>query len=210
MKKILSLLLALTLVGCTATQAPTPTPEESKKPSSNVGCDVTSECEDGEKADMSAYKDFMDTDHVFRSITMQQGNELLESDKTFVLYYGFSTCPWCVELLPILNDVAKENGMAVEYVNVRPEGTDSTNDIRVDTNPDYVKLTEIVNDYLPVNDEGVKRLSVPFVFFVKDGEIVETHIGTLDSHDAKERVMNDEEKAELTQIMIDNFQKMKK
>lgn len=210
MKKIVCLLLALLLVGCATTPAPTPTPEETGKPSSNVGCDVTSQCEEGEKADMSAYENFMDTDHVFRSISMQEGNELLESDKTFVLYYGFSTCPWCIELLPILNDVAKENEYAVHYVNVRPEGTDSSFDIRVDTNPDYVKLTEIVSDYLPVNDEGVKRLSVPFVFFVKDGEIVETHIGTLDTHDAKERVMTEDEKAELTTILQEDFQKMKK
>lgn len=210
MKKISCLLLALLLVGCSSSPSPTPTPSATSSTGANIGCDVTSKCEEGEKADMSAYKDFMDSDHVFRSITMQEGNELLESDKTFVLYYGFSTCPWCIELLPILNDVAKENGYAVHYVNVRPEGTDSSFDIRVDTNPDYVKLTEIVSDYLPVNDEGVKRLSVPFVFFVKDGKIVDTHIGTLDTHDAKERKMTDEEKAELTQIIQDDFQKMKK
>lgn len=209
MKKLICLFSSLLLlVGCTSTTAPTPTPEETDKPTANVGCDVTSECEKWEKADMSAYENFMDSDHVFLSIDMATGNELLQSDGTSVIYYGFATCPWCVELLPILNDVAKENGMNVEYVNVRPEGTDSSFDIRLDTNPDYVKLKELVSDYLPVNDEGVKRLSVPFVFFVSNGEIIDTHIGTLDSHDAKERLMTEEEKTILRNEISEKFEKI--
>lgn len=207
MKKLLSLCLVLVLSGCTPSPAQsTPT----STTSSNTGCDITVECDVvGEKADMSAYKDFMDSDHVFNEITMAQGNELLQSEKTFVLYYGFSTCPWCIEVLPILNDVAKKNGMAVEYVNVRPGGTDSTFDIRVDTNPDYVKLVELTNDYLTVNDEGVKRLFVPFVFFIKDGEIVASHQDTFPEHNAHERKMTADEVNRLTAIYDDGFKALK-
>lgn len=204
MKKLLSLLLVLVLTGCQQATPPTSTASTSN------GCDITVECDViGEKADMSAYEDFMDTDHVFKEITMAQGNELLQSDKTFVLYYGFSTCPWCVEVLPILNDVAKENGMEVEYVNVRPTGTDSTNDIRVDTNPDYVQLVELTKEYLSTTDEGVKRLYVPFVFFVKDGEIVASHQDTFPEHDAHERKMTEDEVSRLTTIYDDGFKALK-
>lgn len=211
MKKLLGLCLALVLAGCTTaptTPSPTPSPSsEANKP----GCDISVECDvEGEKADMSAYQDFMDTDHAFKEITMAQGNELLQSNKTFVLYYGFSTCPWCIEVLPILNDIAKENGMSIEYVNVRPDGTDSANDIRVDTNPDYVKLVELTSEYLSENDEGAKRLYVPFVFFVKDGQIVATHEATFDEHDAHERKMTEDEVSRLTAIYEEGFANLKK
>lgn len=209
MRKIISLLFVLLLTGCTTiapVATPTPTSEASKP-----GCDISVDCDVvGEKADMTAYKDFMDTDHVYREITMAEGNQLLESDKTFVLYYGFSTCPWCIEVLPILNDVAKEYGMNVEYINVRPEGTDSSNDIRVDSNPDYVKTVELTSEFLSVNDEGAKRLYVPFVFFVKDGTIVAAHEATFPEHDAHERKMTEEEVQRLTKIYQEGFEKLKK
>ena len=52
------------------------------------------------------------------------------------------------------------------------------------------------------NDEGILTLYVPLVLVVKDGKVIDGHEGTLDSHDATERKMTDDEKKELTQIYI--------
>ena len=52
------------------------------------------------------------------------------------------------------------------------------------------------------NDEGILTLYVPLVLVVKDGKVIDGHEGTLDSHDATERKMTDNEKKELTQIYI--------
>lgn len=41
--------------------------------------------------------------------------------KSGVLYFGFSSCPWCKEAKPILKKVAKENEIDIQYVKVRDE-----------------------------------------------------------------------------------------
>lgn len=202
MKKILCLMLALCLFGCTKVESP--------NSSNQVGCDVTSECGEGEKADMSGYDNFLSTDHNYLEVEMSDINEMFNKDETFVAYFGFSTCPWCIEILPVLNTVAQENNMKVQYVNIRPGGTDKEFDIRVDTNEDYLEFVEIVKDTLGTTDEGIKRLFVPFVYFVKDGEIVAYREGTFDNHDAKERTMTNEEITELSEIYRAGFEKLKK
>lgn len=50
------------------------------------------------------------------------------------------------------------------------------------------------------NDEGVLTLYVPLVLVVKDGKVIDGHEGTLESHDATERKMTNDEKEQLTKI----------
>ena len=50
------------------------------------------------------------------------------------------------------------------------------------------------------NDEGILTLYVPLVLVIKKGKVIDGHEGTLDSHDATERKMTDDEKEELTKI----------
>ena len=49
--------------------------------------------------------------------------------------------------------------------------------------PGYDRLIERTKQYLGNNEEGDAYLYVPFVFFVKDGEIVFTHQNTVDGYD---------------------------
>lgn len=44
------------------------------------------------------------------------------------------------------------------------------------------------------NDEGILTLYVPLVLVVKNGKAIDGHEGTLESHDATERKMTDDEK----------------
>lgn len=50
------------------------------------------------------------------------------------------------------------------------------------------------------NDEGILTLYVPLVLVVKDGKVIDGHEGTLESHDATERKMTNDEKKQLTKI----------
>ena len=50
------------------------------------------------------------------------------------------------------------------------------------------------------NDESVLTLYVPLVLVVKNGKVIDGHEGTLESHDATERKMTNDEKKQLTKI----------
>lgn len=71
---------------------------------------------------------------------------------------------------------------------------------RLYTDEQKTQIQPYIQDYMSNNDEGVLTLYVPLVLVVKNGKIIDGHEGTLDSHDATERKMTDQEKEELTQI----------
>lgn len=50
------------------------------------------------------------------------------------------------------------------------------------------------------NDEGILTLYVPLVLVIKNGKVIDGHEGTLESHDATERKMTNDEKEQLTKI----------
>ncbi|MBE6108775.1 MAG: hypothetical protein E7192_09115 [Erysipelotrichaceae bacterium] len=208
MKKIIVLILAVMLMGCTSAPGQE-NPDSSDSPSSGShGCDVLSPCGD-DKADMSVYENFMDSDHVFVSTTMNEAVQAIENKQTFVLYAGFSTCPWCLEAMPILNEVAKEFDASVSYINTRPDHTRES-ELRKFDNPEYVQFVEAMSEVLSENEEGQKHMYVPFVFFIKEGEIVAWHEDTFPEHDAHERTMSEEEIERLTQIYRQGFETLLK
>ena len=59
--------------------------------------------------------------------------------------------------------------------------------------------------FLEEDDEGEKRMYVPYVFVIRDGKVISAHEGTVESHDAHERQMTDSEKIELTNTYQDMF-----
>ena len=104
MKKILLILLTLTLCAC---QAPT----KSTTSTSKKACDVTSEEEKCNEKD--------NTKTNFNEISFDEAIQYFTQEKSGVLYFGFSSCPWCKEAKPILKKVAKDNGIDIQYVKVR-------------------------------------------------------------------------------------------
>lgn len=62
------------------------------------------------------------------------------------------------------------------------------------------QFTPYIQEYMSENDEGVLTLYVPLVLVVKNGEVIDGHESTLDGHDATEREMTDDEKAQLKKI----------
>lgn len=195
MKKILILLLTLLCIGCSKNE------ENLDK---KHGCSVEEACgiDVQESADMSEYG--IDDEHVFVSISYNQVIELIKNEATAVIYIGRPSCPWCMDAVGVLNEVAKEYQSTVYYVFTRSDENQSD-----EGQASKERLMEYMQDYLDVNDEGKKALFIPDVLFIKEGKIVGNHIDTVDGYDANQRDMNEEEIEQLKSIYRSYFEKVK-
>jgi len=106
----------------------------------------------------------VEVDNVYKYKTAAEVTDLLEHG-TGIVYLGFPSCPWCQNYAKMLNALAKEKGIKeIYYYNIhddRENGTEA-----------YKKLVELLSDYLQTNNEGEKRIYVPNLTFVVDGEII--------------------------------------
>lgn len=84
---------------------------------------------------------------------------------TGIIYFGFPECPWCQAYVPMLDEVAKENGLdKIYYYNIYNDRKDNTEN--------YEKIVEKLDEYLTYDNEGNKRVYVPAVIGVLRGKIV--------------------------------------
>ena len=197
MKKIILCLLLLLCVSCAK--------EEETVSSLNQGCDDACSISAYEYADMSGYEGFESEKDVFVETDVKGMLEMLEDNKTFVIYFGFERCPWCIAALPSLYQAAVDNDSIVYYVDTRKdEGVSSNIEIA-----DYDLLVEAVGEYFELDDDDIPHLYTPYVFFVKEGKVVATHQGTFADHDATSTSLTAEQQAELTQIYNDYFALLK-
>ena len=189
---MLSLLSILLLTGCSV--------NEPKDKQNGCAFDSVDDCE-AQVDDVMSYQDFMASDNVFNELLMSDILLKIENKETFVVYFGFEQCPWCVEAIFVLDEVAKNNDSEVAYVNTRVDDID----LRNEDNSDYVQLEQYFKDYTAEDN----RIYVPYVAFIKEGEIVGVNEGTVDSHDAKQRVMTNEESEQLNSIYNELFESIK-
>ena len=152
-------------------------------------------------ADMSGYGIKSEQ---FLIMSLEDSYELLTTGKGFI-YYGFENCPWCKELIPILDVVAKEKNMEIYYVDVRPDG----DEIRSFENEAYGKIVDFTKEYLDLNEKGEFWLYVPQLFAFNNGKIVASHKGTLPNHNAPERSMTEAERDLLKEILIEFYSSVK-
>ncbi len=131
------------------------------------------------------------------------GKEVIDTftQETGIVYLGYSSCPWCRNIIEPLFEVAKENKIeTIYYVNVHDPKLDEVND----------ELKEILGDYLRVDPETNKKvIATPDVYFIKDGEIKAHHISTVESYHNPYRGMNDEQKKELKAIYQKGIEEIK-
>ena len=126
--------------------------------------------------------------------------EQLLTSGTGVIYFGFPSCPWCRNIIPVLFDVAKENSYeTIYYLNPR--------ELKSDTN-NYNKLINLLSDYLEELD-GNKVLYVPDVYFVKNGTIVGHHLSSVDSQTDPKVALTESQVDELSNIYQQLFDKIK-
>ena len=160
----------------------------------------------------------VDKDNPFVYATYDEIIDILKN-KTGVIYFGFPECPWCRNMVPILSDAAKELGInkiyyfnALDMRDKKSLDEDGKIVIEKEGTEEYKKLVEIMYDYLSVyeglNDESIKRLYFPTVVFVKDGKIIGSHIGTLESQTDPYKELTKDQKSELKEIYTDYINKV--
>lgn len=145
-----------------------------------------------QKADMTNY-DIKSESNNFYDLTFEQFETLLNEKGTGIVYLGSPGCPYCLAAAPLLNDLVKEYDTFAYSLSF----ADDAQIMKFET--DYFK------DFLS-EDEVANGLQIPHVIIIKDGKILRNHLGTVPTHNAHERDMNDTEKKELTGIyqeMID-------
>ncbi len=133
---------------------------------------------------------------------------------TGVIYFGYPKCPWCRNAVPVLLNAAENAGIdTIYYMNLYDERDsyvlDDDNKPVLDKKgtEDYQKLLKALDkeldDYVLETDKGKevkvgeKRIYVPAVFFVREGEIVGTHMDTVKSQTNPYKVLDEEQTEEL-------------
>lgn len=144
---------------------------------------------------MSDYKGFANKDHHFYSKTPTEFVEDLENGVEGIYFMGFSDCPWCKEIVPVLEDIASINNHSIQYLNTRGDAFKNNKALQDRLNAWIATLPEADQ-----NGGGV-----PFTIFIaKDGSIV-THKGTVDTHDAPNATMTDNEMKFLVARLTEKF-----
>ena len=188
MKKLLLILLILFMfTGCQNKEDVQDTSSED----SSSACGIES-CEEDDKATYLIAQN---------QISVSEVVTKLENKDSFILYMYFDACPWCKELGPIVSDYLKDNEELLNMtyaLNVRPDGT-KENDLRYKDDdggynePEFETIYNFIYDQL--DEDGI--VYVPTLVFVKDGELVYFHTGTVEGHDATKRTLTDDEKQEI-------------
>ncbi len=136
----------------------------------------------------------------YKNITIKENNPVVYAsykeifdvlDSTGIIYFGFPECPWCRNAVPVLLEAAEETGIEKIYYmnNVNDRDIKTLKDGNIITKKEgtnnYNKLLQKLGDNAPtyegLNDSSIKRLYFPAVIVVKDGNIVDTIFGTVDS-----------------------------
>lgn len=82
-----------------------------------------------------------------------------------VVFLGFPECPWCQQLVPIIQEAAQSEKIdKIYYLNIKES--------RANNDEVYQKLVTKLQDYLPKDDNGNPRISVPDVTVYRGGQIV--------------------------------------
>lgn len=109
----------------------------------------------------------------FTAIDVSKINAKIEKGDMFFLYIGRGTCPWCRKLVPVLNELAKEQGITI--FNLDSQNTQQ------DAN-----LSAFRNKY------GVQY--VPTVLFFNEGKASTVELKTLQSNYTKKLLLTSMEK----------------
>lgn len=150
--------------------------------------------------------------------------EKILKDGTGVIYFGYPNCPWCRTAVPVLLHAAMDAGVNriyyIDMANERSTYSVVDGEIKIDKEgtEQYRKLLELFDDYLDdyvIKDNdgkeyqtGEKRIYVPIVFFVKDGEVLSYHLDTVKSQTNPFKQLNDEQYEELYNIYSDKIHDM--
>lgn len=168
-----------------------------------TGCDTieVTKVEDDISTDSIRFKDEyseVKKDNIYEYATYNNVIDTI-NDGTGIIYLGFPTCSLCKEIVPVLDEVAKDKNVeSILYYNFK--------DIRDNNTTEYQELANLLSDYIASDDEGNKRISAPTIIFVNKGNIVGVYIGTINSD--SEEIITDEQKNTLKDSFSSLINKM--
>ncbi len=169
---------------------------------------------------------------VIRSLTISENNpfiyksedeivDLIANKETFIVYFGFASCPWCRSILPSLVEISRKYGVStIYYVDVKEirdtyELVDNKPVLTKEGSYGYSKLLELLSDKLSdytlkdeegnIIDVGEKRIYAPNIVGIINGKVeyLETGISSLQTDGYMELTddMINETKDKLTSVI---------
>ena len=172
----------------------------------------------------------MDGEHVYATLDIPSNSQVEYVDLaqiqdivargTGVLYFGFPECPWCRTLVPVLFEAIEATGYEgpVYYGNFVGErdkrSLDDSGNIVIEQEGSeaYQQLVATLYDWLGpytgLNDDTIKRIYFPTTVFVKDGQVVDVHLVTVDTQESGYDELTEEQHAELLSTLPADIQKM--
>lgn len=152
-------------------------------------------------------------DHRFTTATDRDIINLLENGSG-IIYFGFPECPWCRNMMPVLDEAAKDSDVdQIHYLNVREIrdtrslAEDGTVVIDEPGSTSYAEILAELGDFAPeytgLNDPTQRRIYVPLVVAVRDGKVVGSHMSTVDSQTDPYIALTEEQHDELLGIYQD-------
>lgn len=140
-----------------------------------------------------------------------------DAGKSFVVLFGFATCPWCRTALPSLLEAATETGInEIYYLDVKDIrdqkifNADGTITTEKEGSEGYKKLLskfgDVLSPYEGLNDESVKRIYSPTVLFVHNGKGDSIHVSTVESHEDPYLPLTEEQNQELVELLSKKIQ----
>ena len=119
---------------------------------------------------------------------------------TGIVIFAFPDCPRCKNVFPVLEKAFNDMDMG-RHAGFRGKILyyDFYND-REENNERYQTLVDFTKEYLPLDENGNPRIYSPDVYFLAAGKIVGNHLDTVESLIDPHDLLNDEQKAELSEI----------
>lgn len=150
---------------------------------------------------------------------------------TGIIYLGFPDCPWCRSALPVLLESAKDYKIdTIYYINMENERDyyevkDGKVVYQKDENGNLIKgtkgyfkllkaLDKELDEYIVKDDKGKeykvgeKRIYVPLIVFVNNGNIIGTHTSTVDTQENGYDDLTDDEYDKLSGIYADYIKEL--
>lgn len=169
-----------------------------------------SACSSQKRAFEEDYQIFKDIEHVYyKSNYKKVYNALTKAKGNYVIVFAYDpdlyVCPFCMEVLPILNEVALDKGVdKILYLDIRM--------MRLERTDEYLALIDYISkqvDDLEIRNEQLEII-VPDVYVVQDGKILGHHIATIKDEEGNYiRNLDEEKKNELIEIYKNLFKNIK-
>lgn len=154
----------------------------------------------------------IDSDNIIQYATYDKIFSLLERG-TGIIYFGTPESNQSRALLPILFDASEEVGVdTIYYLDLSADrdqkelGEDGKLITKKEGSKNYQrlvkKLESVLENYDGLEDDSIKRVYFPTLVFVKDGEIIASHVGKEESNNDSYVPMNEEEIQKLKEELM--------